>query len=68
MAQRVTRSSSRGPAASLKDIEGWEVYRLEGNMKKCFEQELKENHDIIMNDDIKKNNTIKKDSNNENIK
>jgi hypothetical protein len=33
-----------------------------------FEQELKENHDIIMNDDIEKNNTMKKDSNNENIK
>ena len=28
-----------------------------------FEQELKENHDIIMNDNIEKNNTIEKDSN-----
>ena len=28
-----------------------------------FEQELKENHDIIMNDNIEENNTIRKDSN-----
>jgi hypothetical protein len=28
-----------------------------------FEQELKENHDIIMSDNIEENNTIRKDSN-----
>ena len=27
-----------------------------------FEQELKENHDIIMSDNIEENNTIRKDS------
>ena len=40
MTQRVTRSNSRVPAATPEDIEGWEVYRLEGDLNPCYAEEM----------------------------